>query len=242
MAGEIGTPTKQQHRSELTYLKDVDTTQRRQPKAWEYYVKSVIIGTLGEAAYRLFNLTDSISFKKLDDLTDISKIVTFAKAEEVVNAAGKNVTAVAEETCGEYFFTFACDSWNCIADFGNNTITNVSVFLCENSDWLLLTGGIAFTAASVNHLASGKIKNVYVRNTLSLFLGGAAAWGAATAMGYPVSISDTADIGLRLLVTNGIGKFAACPGQSSLKLLYAGLSTLRWDFSYPAIDSKIKVS
>ncbi|NGX37136.1 MAG: hypothetical protein K1000chlam2_00288 [Chlamydiae bacterium] len=232
----LGTPTKPVLRPpEATFsTQSVTLAARRQPKTWEYYAKSVIIGTLGEAAFRCLKLTDILSFRKLDDLTNLSHYIPFAKGEEVINAAA-NAAANATQSAAGAVQSTCSDSLPAV-------ISDSCVYFESNSEWLLLTGGIAFAAASVNHLASEKIKNVYVRNPVSLVLGGAIVWGAATAMGYPVSVYDIADIGLRLLVTNGIGRLAAPAGQGLLRLTHASLELTKWGFAYPNQHSKVKGS
>ena len=255
----FGTPTRKAFRTPEAQPGPVNLTARRQPKTWEYYLKSTLIGTIGEAAYRRFDLTNMFSFtfgcKKLDDLTglSLSKWIPFASAQEataqVTEVVADAGTVAAQETAeavsrtwGDLLPSYVTDSGLCTADVTTHHFSTVSGYLSENCNWLVMTGGVAFVAAGVNHLTCKAIKNPWLRNPVSIAVGSAVVWGAATAMGYPASISDTADIGLRLLVTNGVGKVAAPVGQFALKLGYAGLETLKWSFSYPDQRSKIHVS
>ena len=71
------------YRPEESTVTSPDFNQGRQPTTLEYYTKNLAIGVLGEGVYRRLGLKDTLSFRKLEEVTGWK--FPSAKAEEVLD-------------------------------------------------------------------------------------------------------------------------------------------------------------
>ncbi|NGX47256.1 MAG: hypothetical protein K1000chlam3_00629 [Chlamydiae bacterium] len=221
------------------------------------------------------NVSLSLATKKLDDLTgfggwirswganaekvDVEPTVvepTIVKevvkqtvvepntVKEAVNQTAGTAANVSS-TWNEYVPGPIKAAYNGTCDLTSRTLSGCSDYATRNSDWLLLTGGIAVSAAAINHFLTkkGKIENESLRNIVSVVGGSAVVLGAHLALSYteysnPAEFSKTVDIGARLLLTHWVFKQATPFAQWSMDRIVRVIEPLNAKFAYPLVKQK----
>ncbi|NGX26278.1 MAG: hypothetical protein K940chlam6_00193 [Chlamydiae bacterium] len=242
----------------------------------QFYLTRLTAGLFGEGFIRTFgwdeNVSLSLATKKLDNFTGfrgwfrswgvnaeevgvkptiVEEAVTQTVVEPTVVNEAVNQTAETaariSSTWNDYVPGPIKAAYNGACDLTSRTWSDGSDYATRNSDWLLLTGGIALSAAAINHFLTkkGKFENESLRNIVSVLGGSAVVLGTSLALSYtgysnPAELSKTVDIGARLLLTHWAFKLATPLAQWSMCRVTEVIEPLNAKFAYPSENMKQK--